>query len=52
MRLTCHTGVDTAVLAQHDLPGSWVLPEQRSRVVDDKGGHRHRLQTEDCEALG
>ncbi len=31
------------VLAQHDLPGARVLPEDAAAVVDDEGRHRHAL---------
>ena len=47
---TCDAGVDAIVLAQHDLPGARVLPEQGAAVVDDKGGHSHRLQMQEGEA--
>ena len=42
--LTCHARIHAVVLAQHDLPGPRVLPEQRPRVVNDEGSHRHALR--------
>ena len=41
-----HACIHAVVLPEHDLPGSGVLPEQGSAVVDDEGRDRDALVTQ------